>query len=370
MRAPAEIGRGLAARLAERLARRHALRVRRPPAIRTTEASAAGSIYYLCPDYAVPSGGIRAMYRHVDILNRAGLEAAVMHRRDGFACRWFEHSTRIVGAPSVTLSRQDVLVVPEIYGPFLDRLPRTPRLVAFSQNAYLTYEHLPPGVVPPYDLFESAMTVSEDSAACLRFAFPGLDPAVVPNAIDSRVFHPDSGLPPRRLALMPRKRPAEADQILRLLGDRLRGWEVVRIEGVPEGEAASALRAAPIFLALGRQEGFGLPAAEAMASGCYVVGFPAFGGRELFDPACSAPVEDGDTLAAARALAAAMELYETRPEAVRASGARAAERVRCEYSPERQAAALLSFFAGLGLSPEPDSSGTMTARKPKRIIRT
>ncbi len=343
-----DIARGVATRASERLTRRGALRTRRPPAIRTGPKGGPATIYYLCPDYQVPSGGIRAIYRHVDVLNAAGLNAAVLHHRDDFACRWFEHSTRIFGAPSVTLSAADVLVVPEVYGPFLRRLPREPRLVAFSQNAYLTFEHLPAGDIPPYEIFEAAMTVSPDSAEYLRFAFPGLDARVVPNAVDPAVFHPAIDPPPRRLALMPRKRPSEAEEILALIGQRLRGWEVVRIEGASEAETANALRSAPLFLALGRREGFGLPVAEAMASGCYVVGFSAFGGRELFDPSFSTPVEDGDVLGAARALAEAIERYERDPSAVRSAGALAGEHVRGRHSLERQVEALLGFYAELG----------------------
>jgi len=346
-----DIARGAATHAAAYLTRRGALRRRRPPRIRTGPATGAPTIYYLCPDYRTPSGGIRAIYRHVDLLNEAGLDAAVLHHRDGFACDWFEHSTRTIGAPSATLSADDLLVVPEVYGPFLGRLPREPRLVAFSQNAYLTFEHLPAGAAPDYGIFAAAMTVSPDSAEYLRFAFRGLEPRVVPNAVDPAVFHPATGPLPRRLALMPRKREAEAGEILALLGERLRGWEVVRIERASEAEAAAALRSAPLFLALGRREGFGLPVAEAMASGCYVVGFPAFGGRELFGPDCSAPVEDGDVLAAARALAAAIERYERDPAAVRSAGAVAGERVLDRHSLDRQLEALLGFYAELGFEP-------------------
>ena len=334
-------------------------RRRRPPRIRTdaragsppTGSPPTGSpptIYYLCPDHAAPSGGIRAIYRHVDILNEAGRSAAVLHHREGYACEWFEHSTRTVGAPAVRLSSEDVLVVPEIYGPYLSRLPRAPKLVAFNQNAYLTYEHVPAGRAPSYEVFAAALTVSGDSAELLRFAFPGLDVSVVANAIDPGVFHPAADLPARRIAMMPRKRPEDARQIVRLLGERLRGWEVVRVEGAPEGETAAMLRSAPIFLALGRREGFGLPAAEAMASGCYVIGFSGFGGRELFDPAFSTSVEDGDVLAAARGLADLLRRYEQQPGSVREAGARACERIRERYSLERQRGELLAFYERLG----------------------
>ena len=166
------------------------LRARRPPELRAGVAGGPPTIYYLCPDFAVPSGGIRAVYRHVDLLNAAGRAAAVLHHKDRFACTWFEHSTRVVGAPSVRLTPDDVLVVPEIYGPFIDQLPREPRLLAFNQNAYLTFDRVPHGRPVPYDRFAAALTVSHDSADYLRFAFPGLPVSVASNAIDPGAFHP------------------------------------------------------------------------------------------------------------------------------------------------------------------------------------
>jgi glycosyltransferase involved in cell wall biosynthesis len=342
-------GWGRTARLLERrVSRRRALRWRVPPALTVGEGGGPPTVYYLCPDYPVPSGGIRVIYRHVDLLNEAGVPAAVLHHADGFSCGWFEHSTRTVGAPSTRLSAADTLVVPEVYAPFFDRIPSGPRLVAFNQNAYLTFEHT--GAAGPglYRRFEAAMTVSEDSAEYLRFAFPGLRAEAVPNGVDPAVFHPAEGTPRRLLALMPRKRPEEAAEILRLLGARLDAWEVAPIEGASESEAAAALRSAPIFLALGRREGFGMPAAEAMASGCFVVGFSGFGGRALFDGDWASGVEDGDVLAAAKELAAAMSAYETDPTELRSRGERARAEVTTHFSLDHQRAAVLAFHRRLG----------------------
>jgi glycosyltransferase involved in cell wall biosynthesis len=146
---------------------------------------------------------------------------------------------------------------------------------------------------------------------------------------------------------MPRRRPEDADQVLRLLGDRLDGWEVVTIAGASERETAQLLRSSAIFLAFGYQEGFGLPPAEAMACGCYVIGFPAFGGREIFDPAFSRPVPDGDVLTFAREVDEAMRSFERDPAAMRRAAAGGAEHVRRRYSPERQRGELLAFMSGL-----------------------
>ncbi len=330
-------------RLARRLSNARTQRMRTLPALRTTAESGARTVYYLCPDYPTPSGGVRAIYSHVDILNEAGIDAAVLHCRDGFSCDWFDHSTRIVGAPSARIGPQDSLVIPEIYGPHLDRLPRDRQLVLFNQNAYFSFDFVPPDSRPDYGIFDAVLTVSDDSAEFLRFAFPGLDVDVVAYSIDPDLFHTAADTPPRRLALMPRKRPQDAEMILRLLGNRLNGWEVMRIEGVTEQETARLLRSSPIFLALGREEGFGLPAAEAMASGCYVIGFSGFGGRVLFDPSWSTPIEDGDLLGAARAIATTIATFEREPEIVRSAGAEASREVLARFSPRRQAQDLVAF---------------------------
>lgn len=341
-------------RYAKRLSAGRERRRRRPPRLRVSPTpEGPPTVYYLCPDYAEPSGGVRVIYRHVDVLTEVGIPAAVLHHRPGFAAGWFEHSTRVLAAPQARLSPADLLVVPEIYGPFLDLLPREPTLVGFNQNAYLTFQHVRNGHPPAYDRFAAALTVSADSAEYLRFAFPGLEVAVVPNAIDTSLFSPAPGQPPRRLALMPGKRPEEAAELLRLLGERLAGWEVVRIEGASELEVAAELRGAPIFVALGRREGFGLPAAEAMASGCYVVGFPGFGGRDLFAADCVRAVEDGDVVTLAHQVAVAMDRYEREPEELRAAGARAVTRVVERHSAQRQRNELLGFYRkhapGLGV---------------------
>ena len=53
-------------------------------------------VYYLCPDIKTPVGGIRVIYRHVDILNRYGIPAYVVHKTLGFRVDWFKNDTPIV----------------------------------------------------------------------------------------------------------------------------------------------------------------------------------------------------------------------------------------------------------------------------------
>lgn len=326
-------------------------RSRMPPTLRVVDHRRPATVHYLCPHIDRPTGGIRTIYRHVDILNAAGIPATVVHAPDGFSCTWFDHNTRITGARSVALSRQDVLVVPEWYGPYLKALPVGPRIVVFNQNAYMTFAGLEDNVATgaPYrgiPGLQELLVVSRDNADYIRFAFPELTVTQVRNAIDPALFYPPDRSPGRRIAWMPRRRADDARQVLRLLAAHgsLEGWEVVPIEHRTEAETAGLLRSCAIFLSFSAQEGFGLPPAEAMACGCYVVGFPGLGGREYFDPASSSPIEEGDVLAFAKETAAVLD---NDPATLAKRARPASEHVLGYYSPSGQHEDLLAFFLRL-----------------------
>jgi glycosyltransferase involved in cell wall biosynthesis len=53
-------------------------------------------------------------------------------------------------------------------------------------------------------------------------------------------------------------------------------------QSLKQSDFANALGVHKFFLTLSPVEGFGLPALEAMAAGCAVIGFDAWGGRDYF----------------------------------------------------------------------------------------
>ena len=96
-------------------------------------------IFFLCPDYAPPSGGIRKLYRQVDVLNSKGFHASLVHTRIGFRCTWFENTTQVVYASEVRFGPSDFVVIPEITGPAAASIAPGIRKVVFNQNAYFTF---------------------------------------------------------------------------------------------------------------------------------------------------------------------------------------------------------------------------------------
>jgi hypothetical protein len=329
------------------------LRWRQPPPIRVgADDGRTPTVYHLCPDLATASGGVRNIYRHVDALNTVGVAAAVLHSRPGFRCGWFANQTRVVAARDVTMTSVDVLVVPECYSPWLHRLPTGPRKVIFNQGAYHTFDLIPfAGTAPgaPYagvaDL-AALLTVSEDSEALLRHAFPTVPVHRARLVIDGTVFHPQPGPGARRIAYLLNRRAAEREQVLHILRSRgvLDGWELVPIHNRTEAETAEMMRGCGLFLSFSDRDGFGLPPAEAMASGCYVVGYTGLGGREFFDPDHCSPVPENDLLAYARAAEAAITAFEQDPDRLAKLGRLASERVLHRYTHDGLRDDLLSFY--------------------------
>jgi glycosyltransferase involved in cell wall biosynthesis len=309
------------------------------------DRSSVPTVYYFARDYDVPSGGMRTLYRHVDVLNDAGVPAAVLHGRRGFRCTWFANQTRTTDVRAVALGPEDLLVVPEME---VATVPAGIRHVVFNQSGHLTWDKDAAGVTRHYahspDL-AGVMVVSAHSEELLRYAF-GRPAHRIHLGIDPDLFHPPDGPNGRVISYMPRRGRSDAEKVLHVLRARgaLTGWTVDALDGVSQDEVASRLRRSTVFLSTAYQEGFGLPAAEAMASGNYVVGSHGFGGREFFSTEFSRPVPAGDLLGMATAVEECLLQESIEPGWCWSRGVRAAKYVLDEYSPERERASILAFF--------------------------
>ena len=175
---------------------RRALRERRyplPKVRRTATQTAAPTVYFCAPDFDVPSGGVRVIYRHVDLLNGAGIPARVLHRRTGFRCTWFANETHVTGSQEIAVGPRDVVVIGELMVPLLrDRVQGT-RFVVFNQNPHLTWQRAPEALVRQYTTspdLAAIVVVSQHSLEMVRNTAPDANVVRVHNSIDPRLFHP------------------------------------------------------------------------------------------------------------------------------------------------------------------------------------
>jgi glycosyltransferase involved in cell wall biosynthesis len=307
-------------------------------------------IYLYSPDDNQPIGGIRKLYRHADVLNRHGFAAAIVHLAPGFRCTWFENQTPVVYARTVRPESQDFIVVPEISGPDVTRTAPGIRKVIFNQNCYNSFRHYPIAATPgetPYlhpDVV-ATITVSEDSARYLGYAFPRARILRIRPGIDGALFYPGPEKR-RQIAFMPRRQIEDARQVFNILKFRgaLAGFEIVEIRDMPEQQAARVLQESAFFFSFSGAEGFGLPPAEAMASGCITIGFDGHGGAEFFKPEFSWPIAFGDIETYARTAETVLNQYRQDPAPLVERAERAAAFIADNYTMEIEEADIVDCW--------------------------
>lgn len=262
------------------------------------------------------TGGLAVLYRMATHLHAAGYPVFLVPREGG-APGLDPHNSPapVMGwdEAAAAVAPQDVWLVPEGWvNALAPGLRAGARCVVYVQNWAYLLSSLPPGVAWP-QLAVSFLAVSDPVAWYTR-EVTGREAPVLRPGIDLELFRPawaeraeGAGAPgvsdaggaggeipdapaqgPVRIAWMPRKNRALAQQVRDLLTARLalaasRGERPVEVEwreihGRSHAEVADLLRASHVFLATGFPEGCPLPPLEALASGCLLVGFAGFGG--------------------------------------------------------------------------------------------
>ena len=324
------------------------------------------TLLYLCGSQDVPHGGVRVAYQHVDLLNRAGIPACVVHGIRNFRCTWFENSSKVTSLPLV-VKDDDVLVIPENWSTLLTSLaPGVPK-VSFNQSAFYVLRNYPLDghpYVASKDLM-ATMTVSQENLELLEYAFPQNLFQRIHLSVDPTLFHlPDQPPDGQRLAYMTRKRPDESRIVLDILRSRdaLRGWDVLVLDRMPQSVVAATLRSASLFLSfLSQHEGCALSPLEAIASGCSVIGYTGFGAREYFGPLGAISVLDSDVVSFAHEIETWLRNFDA-AEHWPAARSRAAACLSA-YSQEQEEADVVSFWRKT-LSQMPKSRGvTYTIRQ-------
>lgn len=343
-------------------------------------------VYYLCPDSDKPIGGIRKIYRHVDILNNAGIKAYVLHHQDGFSCAWFSHGTSIMTTNRADINEYDYLVIPEVYVHLMLPVLTTERSsyqqriknsikslgksfrkarqnhafrkllelpcnkVIFNQNCYYTFSGYPDPLSTyknPYkeQTIRALITVSEDSENYLRYALPRLPIYRIHNAIDPAHFYFESNKS-KQACYMPRKNLGDSQQVISLLqlNAALKDFSVVAIDNMSEADVAKTMRESLIFLSFGYPEGFSLPPAEAMACGCIVIGYHGGGGKEFFHKDFSYPIEVGDIVGFSKTVQDVIQALEYDQEQYKSMGFSASEYIHKHYSQDIERSEVVSSW--------------------------
>lgn len=326
-------------------------------------------IYIVCPEIKVPTGGVKQLYKLAEILSRNNMDVALVHGKKGFRINWFETSVSIKYFPLLfhkinkltrrkkakyifkdffkllfldkSLPENDaVIIYPEVYGPDVHTLLEN-RYIVYNQNCYYTFNLFPFMKRKETDTysnnrFTGFLTVSQDSANYLSKAFP--DKKIERISLGLNPVFSYSGKKEKIIAFMPRKLKEDVNQIYQILSDNpeLEGWKWMPIDNKTEEQVAELLKKSALFLSFNFNEGFGLPPVEAMACGCYVIGYAGNAGAEYFLPQFSSRVADRNILEFADKIKEKVTEFNQNPLSLINQGKEASDFVSMHYTLQRE----------------------------------
>lgn len=252
------------------------------------------------PDISRPIGGVKQMHRFAESLSSLGFDATLVQESSDFHPGWFSSSVKTISVSSFvqiarTFSSTDYLIIPETYVPHISSYYPGVKKIIFNQNSSYTFginqSTLDSDPSTIYNLYRHpdvcfVLCVSRYDLGFLHFSL-GVDPrksSIIVNCIDhdlplnSFVKHPI-------ISFMSRKNINHSKIVTSLIkkSSYCLPWSFNNISNCSHRAVIESLSNSLVFLSFGHPEGFGLPVAEAFASGCIVIGYSGLGGRELFD---------------------------------------------------------------------------------------
>ena len=314
-------------------------------------------LLFVCyPDTNHPIGGVKQIYRQVELLHKAGWNACVLQEKPGFRPDWFSSDAPVLDLGTYKASppsaENDLLVLPETWLTNVPNyLPGIPKVI-FNQNAFYSFglsgacDHRTLDLYRHQDI-KAVVTVSNDSRDLLveGCGIPAERCFALINGIDRGLFHAPA-VKHRRVVFLGRKHVDHARKVALMASQhpKLKDLSFQELPRMQHEDVASALQGALMFLSCGYPEGFGLPLAEAIACGCLVVGYHGLAGRDFALPHMNV-VEFGDLLGLLKGVEQELARFDSAPEAVIQERLAASETILNTYSLEAELDCCLRTWA-------------------------
>lgn len=339
-------------------------------------------IYFISPEKKSPTGGMNVIFQFARMLADRGHSVSVHYQSPDFAYEYGDPGVPTTYSPYEKRSERrlsrikrrlrnafgggarnkpqlnrlsrpaagDLVVLPDFWAADqLARFPGIPKVVLAQDVGGSIWGTLLPMSRrrlsdPGLKGFVTTSRAADDAIA----TFSDLPRWHVPLYLDGDVF----GFRPekkRQICFIDRKRESEVATMHEFLGRDLagRGIDLVKIKNVPTEELVRTISESLFFLSFSQREGFGLPPAEAMATGSIVIGYAGVGGNEYFTPETGFPVPDDDLIAFYRRVIRIVEDYDRDPAPYEELRRNASRKILGTYRRDRTEQALLEGFGDI-----------------------
>ena len=256
-------------------------------------------VVYFCPNVTAPTGGVKIIHRHSELINQIGGSSAVYYHVGLVDNKidWFSHNASIK-TDNVFIPEIDFVILPEsmIFNFWRELKSLNIGYGIFIQNGYLVRNGIPEEEIDTcYESAALLFCISDDVVNCIYQFFPQHFHKVVrvTYSIDTNVFR--IGKKEKIITYMPRKMKEHSNLLIPTLSNRLpEGWKIVPIENMSEAQVADTMSKSQIFLAFSDFEGLPIPPVEAALSGNFVIGYTGQGGKQYWNRPIFTAIEAGD----------------------------------------------------------------------------
>lgn len=240
-------------------------------------------IFYFCPDFPQPSGGVKTLYRHVSQLQKCGFEAAIIHQKHGFETNWHGYDVPIRWLEDrPQFAPNDICVFPEVMAEMVRQTRSLPfRRVVFALSWAPAYNRLRPG--ERWSDLDVQQIMAKSPTVKRYLEWCGDSPVtLIPEQISREHYFHDPQNKQAKICFTTRKdNSGEAIQaILTRKGKPFVNFDWVALRNFDEKTYAQHLRQSAIYLPTTTQEAMHVSILEAMACGSLVVGYAGVGGND------------------------------------------------------------------------------------------
>ncbi len=308
-------------------------------------------IFYLCPDFATPSGGVKRLYTHVEILKENGYDAYIMHYNKGIVLDWFESDAPVMYfSDSPQFDPEDVIVIPEGFSDIMKQFEPLPnRKVVIAVSFAYIFESMPLGENWKDYGIDWVITNSASIADFVKWSMGIENVDIIGTSIDHELFGYDPDIKKLQIAYIKRKDTISpmVEKILKSADASFGQLDFIPIENLNIADYAQVLKESEVFLTTSTSEGFPRSVLEATACGCLCIGFDGIGGKDFIVE--SGPqqnfvlVESMNFIQLSKALAELVNKIKSKDPGVEAIRQNAI-RTTAEFSPDCEKKSILEFW--------------------------